>query len=221
MQNNKITSFTKFMILLFLILTLMIAKSVNLIIFFTIFTLIVLILVNYSVKKYKELLKNIIIWLLFIGIIYIIIYGVGLNLLIVLYKTILILILIDVFFSITTFDQLNSALYTILSPIKILNKDIESMSFNLTLDIIFVKELLTFDNKIFEIQTLKNKYKLNIKNYLIPRLMYIVSYVKQIKENLILNFYVIKKERMNVKSILILNLFFMLFLLAFFKEVIM
>ncbi len=221
MQNNKITSFTKFMILLFLILTLMIAKSVNLIIFFTIFTLIVLILVNYSVKKYKELLKNIIIWLLFIGIIYIIIYGVGLNLLIVLYKTILILILIDVFFSITTFDQLNSALYTILSPIKILNKDVESMSFNLTLDIIFVKELLTFDNKIFEIQTLKNKYKLNIKNYLIPRLMYIVSYVKQIKENLILNFYVIKKERMNVKSILILNLFFMLFLLAFFKEVIM
>ena len=188
---------------------------------FTIFTLIVLILVNYSVKKYKELLKNIIIWLLFIGIIYIIIYGVGLNLLIVLYKTILILILIDVFFSIITFDQLNSALYTILSPIKILNKDVESMSFNLTLDIIFVKELLTFDNKIFEIQTLKNKYKLNIKNYLIPRLMYIVSYVKQIKENLILNFYVIKKERMNVKSILILNLFFMLFLLAFFKEVIM
>lgn len=221
MQNNKITSFAKLMILLFLILTLMIAKSANLIIFFTIFTLIVLILVNYSVKKYKELLKNIIIWLLFIGIIYIIIYGVGLNLLIVLYKTILILILIDVFFSITTFDQLNSALYTILSPIKILNKDVESMSFNLTLDIIFVKELLTFDNKIFEIQTLKNKYKLNIKNYLIPRLMYIVSYVKQIKENLILNFYVIKKERMNVKSILILNLFFMLFLLAFFKEVIM
>lgn len=221
MQNNKITSFTKFMILLFLILTLMIAKSLYLITFFSIFILIILILVNYSVKKYKELLKNIIIWLLFVGIVYIIIYGISLNLLLVLYKTILIFILLDIFSWVTTFDQVNSALYTIFSPLKILNKDVENISFKLTLDIIFIKKILTFDNKIFEFQTLKNKYKYNIKNYLLPRLMYITKYIKQIEENLILNFYVIKKERMNIKSILVLNLFFMLFLVALFKEVIM
>lgn len=221
MQNNKITSFTKFMILLFLILTLMIAKSLYLITFFSIFILIILILVNYSVKKYKELLKNIIIWLLFVGIVYIIIYGMSLNLLLVLYKTILIFILLDIFSWVTTFDQVNSALYTIFSPLKILNKDVENISFKLTLDIIFIKKILTFDNKIFEVQTLKNKYKYNIKNYLLPRLMYITKYIKQIEENLILNFYVIKKERMNIKSILVLNLFFMLFLVALFKEVIM
>lgn len=221
MLNNKITSFTKFMILLFLILTLMIAKSLYLIIFFTIFILIILILVNYSVKKYKELLKNIIIWLLFVGIIYIIIYGISLNLILVLYKTILLFTLLDIFSSVTTFDQLNSALYTIFSPLKILNKDVENISFKLTLDIIFIKKLLTFDDKIFEIQTLKNKYKYNIKNYLIPRLMYITKYIKQIEENLILNFYVVKKEKMNIKSILILNLFVMLFIIAVIKEVIM
>lgn len=221
MLNNKITSFTKFMILLFLILTLMIAKSLYLIIFFTIFILIILILVNYSVKKYKELLKNIIIWLLFVGIIYIIIYGISLNLLLVLYKTILIFTLLDIFSSVTTFDQLNSALYTIFSPLKILNKDVENISFKLTLDIIFIKKLLTFDDKIFEFQTLKNKYKYNIKNYLVPRLMYVTKYIKQIEENLVLNFYVIKKERMNIKSILVLNMFFIFFLVALFKEVIM
>ncbi len=221
MLDSKITSFTKFMILLFLVLTLMIAKSLYLIILFTIFISIILILVNYNVNKYKNMLKNVIIWLLFVGIIYIIVYGLSLNLLLVLYKTILIFILLDIFSSITTFDQLNSALYVILSPLKLFNKDVYNISFKLTLDILFIKKIISFDNKILEFQTLKNKYKYNVKNYLIPKLMYITKYVKQTEENLILNFYVIKKEKMNIKSILVLNLSFMLFLVAIFKEVIL
>ena len=178
MLDSKITSFTKFMILLFLVLTLMIAKSLYLIILFTIFISIILILVNYNVNKYKNMLKNVIIWLLFVGIIYIIVYGLSLNLLLVLYKTILIFILLDIFSSITTFDQLNSALYVILSPLKLFNKDVYNISFKLTLDILFIKKIISFDNKILEFQTLKNKYKYNVKN--LSFMLFLVAIFKEV-----------------------------------------
>lgn len=218
---KDITVYVKMLILLLLICTLFIAKSIFLLAFITILSLIILILLGGSVNEYVDFIKKIFIWLLFIVITYIIIYK-GINgLLIFMYKFVLSVVLIHGLISNLNFDELHSGFYGILKPLNRFNIDVESKSFNIALSIVFLKALLYSSDSVGKLQCMRNKRNYGIKYFLFPRLLWATNYSENLKNNLKLKFYSLKCEKLNFRSVLLLILFIALFISAIFKEVIL
>lgn len=224
MQNsfiNKITVSSRILILVLLICTLFIAKSIFLIISISILTLIISILTNKSVKLYFNSIKKSISWLLFIFIVYIIIYSSVSNAFIFIYKLILSIVLIKGFLFTVNFNTLNSGIYKILKGFKKLKLDIESISYNITIYIYFLKYLFDSSDRIKKLQNINGKRKYGIKYFLMPRLLNSINEVNNLENSLKLKYYNINEEKINVRSILLLVVFIILFITALFKEVIL
>ena len=94
---KDVTPSIKIISLLMLIFIILVAKSIYLIIFISILTLIILINLGYGVKPYVQFIKNILCCLLFWTLIYIIIYRNIIGVILFSYKLILITLLIRSF----------------------------------------------------------------------------------------------------------------------------
>lgn len=219
MQNsicNQINVSSRLLILFILIFSLMLTNSISFILMFTTFILILLILNNKSVKYYIDLLKNIKFVLLFIFIAYIIIVGNIFNTLLVLYKLILVVLLIDLFMSTIKFQTLTNGLKTLLKPLE--NKfRIDNISLNTSLFIYF---LIYYINSKEEILSKYSKQKFNFKNNILSRLFFTNYKLKKLELDLKLKFYSPKFETGDRKSNITVSIFVFLLILVIFKEVI-
>lgn len=223
MQDNlikKICPSIRIIINIILIIILLIARSIFLNLVLTILVLILLILSDFDIKIYLNLIKKFIPWLIFVFLTYIIIYVDILGALILLYKFILIIIVFRMFTFSMNFNDLNSGVYTIISPLNRLGLDSSTISFNITLYIYYLIYLSNSGNKIIKSQTINNKVKYNVRHLLIPSLILSNNNINELKDYLKLNFYNVKKENINFKSKLLLSLFVVLLVISVFKEVV-
>lgn len=218
---RNITPSVKMLIIILLICTLLIAKSIFLMGFITVLSLIILILFGSSVNKYVDFIKKIFIWLLFIVIMYIIIYKSIVGLGLFMYKTTLIAILLEGLISNFNFDELHSGINEILKPFKIFKLDAEKISYNVALNVVFLNELLHSSNRIERVQIASGRRNYRIKYFLFPRLLNSTEYVKNLENSLKLKFYTLKGFKINFKSVLLLIMFIFLFIITIYKEVIL
>ena len=171
MQNNifnKINVSSRLLILLLLIFSLMLTSSLYFILMFTTFILILLMLNKKSVKYYLQLVKNLKFFLLFIFITYIIIVGNIFNTLLVFYKIVLVVLLIDLFVSTIKFQTLTNGVKTLLKPLE--NKlRIDNIALNISLFIYFLVYYITSKE---EILSKYSNQKFNLKNNILSRLFF-------------------------------------------------
>lgn len=221
MQNNEVTLSFKLLILLLLSATILIAKSLYLILFITVFSLIIIILNEKSVNIYINTLKKHAFLLLFIEIIYIIVCGNIVGSFLFLYKLVLITILIKNIMININFNKLHSAIYTLLIPVLIFKIDLGKISFDITESIYFIKYFMESKRIINQLQDFKNKRKYNLKHFWVPRLLYSNNKINLLNVNLEAKFYKLNKEKINIKSYIFLTIFIVIFIIALFKEVIL
>ncbi len=224
MQNkfiNNIANSVKLIIIVILIMSIFIAKSLFLLLFLLTLEFIILILIDKNVNVYVEFIKKIKMLLLFIFIVYIIIYRDLLYSFIFLYKLVCSSILIKVIIIKMNFKDLNNGIYTILFPLKLFTFNIKKISYNITLTMYFLKFLISSKMEIKQLQLMKNKTIHNIRNFFMPRLMISINNMKNIENSLKLNYFELKADKLNFKSILLLIIFMCLFSVVVFKEVIL
>ena len=175
-----------------------------------------------SVKECITYLKNVVLLLLFLTLIYIIIlkdYSVW-NILIFCYRNLLSLFLIKLFILDENFEKLHSGIYSLLSHFKKGIKNLDSISFDITMSFYYINFLLESKNYIKELKKSKIKKYNFIKYNLIPRLIFADNESKKFINALKLNFYNIKKEKKNLKSKVFVFLSLILFVLTILKEVV-
>lgn len=220
MQNNifnRINVSSRLLILLLLIFSLILTNSNCLILVFSIFILMLLILRDKSVKYYLNLLKNLKFLLLFIFIAYIIMIGNIFESLLVLYKIILVVLLMNLFVSTVKFETLTNAFKTLLKPLqKKLN--IDNISLNISLFIYF---LIYYINSKAQILSKYPNQKFNLKNNILARLFLTNYKLKKLESDLKLKFYNPMFEVSDRKSNIIVGVFVFLLILVIFKEVIL
>lgn len=226
MQNNCFKSInvsTRILIVLLLGLSIFIANSIYLIIFLSILILISLILTNKNVKNYIYFIKKIKFLLLFILVAYIIIFRNIFGLLIFIYKLILIVLIIKQFTLNINFESLNNGIKTLLRPFHKTKKDLDNLSYNITLMIYFIKFYINTDDKITNMY--KNKkglnFKLSLKKYILPRVFMTVFEITKLENSMKLKYYKPKFESRNIKSFILLLMCIILFIVVIFKEVIL
>lgn len=225
MQANiikKISPIVRIIVSIILILCLLMAKSLYLILFITTFITILLVVTDKKVKLYVNIAKKIIIILLFILFIYIIMLGKYqlLEILLLVYKTTIITIILAILIVNISFEELHETLYMFLSMFKKNNK-VEQITFDLTLACYFIKILIFSSEEIDKRQVINGKNKKNIKNFILPRLIYSIYKLNQIQENFKINFYKINYNKVNLKSKIILTIFLIIFVACIFKEVVL
>ena len=218
---KKIFPFERFLILIIIIICLFITKSIFLILFFTILTLLLFIITDKSIKVYVESLKKIIPLLLIYLIIYIIVlrkYNILFNL-VLLYKILIIIILLKIYFLYTNFKEFHYGIYEILFPFKIFNIDIYKISLDFCLSFYFIKCFIDSFEYVNNAQLLSGTRKYNLKNYILPMIISSINKLNQKVENLKIDLYNVNKTRSNVISKILLILFIILFIVCIFKEV--
>lgn len=219
MQNNIFNSInvsSRILILFILMFSLMLTNSICLILMFSIFVLILLILNDKSVKCYIYLLKNIKFLLLFIFIAYIIMVGNIFSAILFLYKIVLLILLIKTFLNGVNFQTLTNGIKTILKPLKN-NLKIDNISLNMSLFIYF---LIYYINSNEIIMLRHSNLKFNLIKKIIVRLYFTNSKLKKIESDLKLKFYSPKFEISDKKSNIVVYCFILLLILVIFKEVI-
>ena len=218
---NNISVSARILILFLLIGTLLVANSLFLIMFITVLTAIVVILVDKNVKLYVVALKKSLFWLLFLFIIYIMIFRDILGLIVFAYKMLLIIILVVSFMLSVSFDMLADGIYTIISPVLKFVGSLDKKAYSIARYIYFYSILLQNGNKIKKSQQIKNSMRINVKYYLLPRMIVAADKITELENSLKLNFYKVKKEKINFVSFLLVFCFVVLFIVAVFKEVIL
>lgn len=219
MQNNifnRINVSSRILILFILMFSLMLTNSICLILMFSIFVLILLILNDKSVKCYIYLLKNIKFLLLFIFIAYIIMVGNIFSAILFLYKIVLLILLIKTFLNGVNFQTLTNGIKTILKPLKN-NLKIDNISLNMSLFIYF---LIYYINSNEIIMLRHSNLKFNLIKKIIVRLYFTNSKLKKIESDLKLKFYSPQFEISDKKSNIVVYCFILLLILVIFKEVI-
>ena len=225
MLNNKflsnVTNSTKLIILILLIMITVFAHSLYLLIFLTLLVIYLSIIEKATVKEYVSLIKNILYWLILLGVSYIIICRNILFLLLFIYKILLIACLISLYLKKITFYKLNNSIYTLLTPLEKLKVNTQKISYNLTYFIMFIITWNKSKAVIKNIQ-LKNGYKsYNFKNYFLPRMFYSSNKLCEINNTLKVRYYQNHKENVNLESIILTMIFLLIFIIAIKKEVIL
>lgn len=225
MLNNKflsnVTNSTKLIILILLIMITVFAHSLYLLIFLTLLVIYLSIIEKATVKEYVSLIKNILYWLILLGVSYIIICRNILFLLLFIYKILLIVCLISLYLKKITFYKLNNSIYTLLTPLEKLKVNTQKISYNLTYFIMFIITWNKSKAVIKNIQ-LKSGYKsYNFKNYFLPRMFYSSNKLCEINNTLKVRYYQNHKENVNLESIILTMIFLLIFIIAIKKEVIL
>ena len=226
MQNNiitKISPITRIVAFFILTLSLLMAKSIFLILFITTLTLLLFIITNKKVKLYVKIFKKIVLLLLILLLTYIIMFSQFdiFSIFIFAYKLVIISIIITIFILNSNFKSIHEGLYCLLLPLKKLNINIEKISLDVTLSIYFVKFLIESKDKIKKMQIIKGKKIINIKNYLLPRLIYSTNKLEVLQSNLKIQFYRLNYKKTNLLSKIILILSLLMFIICIYKEVIL
>lgn len=225
MLNNKflsnVTNSTKLIILILLIMITVFAHSLYLLIFLTLLVIYLSIIEKSTVKEHASLIKNILYWLILLGVSYIIICRNILFLLLFIYKILLIVCLISLYLKKITFYKLNNSIYTLLTPLEKLKVNTQKISYNLTYFIMFIITWNKSKAVIKNIQ-LKSGYKsYNFKNYFLPRMFYSSNKLCEINNTLKVRYYQNHKENVNLESIILTMIFLLIFIIAIKKEVIL
>lgn len=218
----NINASSKIIILCLLILMLFITNSIYLILFITTLTLILMILYNISVKEYVTYIKNIFLFLLFVILAYIIVfreYSI-LGVISFIYKMFLSVVLFKIILFNLSFQDLHTGIYTLMKPLKKWVKNLEELSFDISIGIHYLICFFNSGNKIKQMKSLKTKKKGGIKYTIFPQLILVDNEIKEFKNYLKLNFYKLKKENKNLKSTIYVCIIVVICIVAVFKEVI-
>ena len=218
--DNVLTS-VKIIVLFLLIVTICVAKSIYLILSVIVLEIIIMLILSKSVKEYILFIKKNIFWLLIFLVTYILFFRDILGLITLTYKMILIIILVKLFINMISFESLNSAIYTFITPLKLFKIDVEDCSLNISLSIYFIICFYQSSDYIAKIKRISNKNKSFIKYSLISRILFAQDSVDNKKINLNLKFYSVRKENLNIKSLLLLLIFIAIFIMTIYKEVIL
>lgn len=221
MQNNvfnKINVSTRILILLLLSSSILIANSIYLMLFMSIFFIILFILTNKSVKSYMKLLKNIKFLLLFIFITYIIIFRNVLNGLFFTYKIILIILYVKQFTLTVNFQNLNNGINSLLKPMKL-----DKFSYDILIFIYFVTFYIISKEQVFTNYSgaKKEYYTFSLKYNVFPRIFLAVSKINMLESSLKLKFYKKDYENNSMLSNIVLSIFLLLFMVIVLREVIL
>lgn len=224
MQNNifsKVNVSTRILILLLISIIILIANSMYLLTFMSIYFVTLALLTNKSVKFYIETIKNVNNWLLFVFIAYIIIFRNILNSTILTYKIILIVLYVKQFSLTVNFSKLVSGIRTIFKFI--LKKENNKFIYSLVIFIYFVKYFIESKKIIKAKYSLSNKlrYNFSLKYNILPRVFLSISKINKLESTLKLKFNNYNLEENKKSSNFVLYVFLLLFIVAFFKEVIM
>lgn len=225
MQNNifsKVNVSTRIIVLLLLILSIFIAKSIYLLIFLTLLCSLIIILTNKSVKFYIDSIKNVKFLLLFIFIAYIIICRNALSLLAFIYKTILVILIVKQFCMTVNFCTLTNGVMTLLNFIGVKFK-MKKISYSIVSFIYFINTYIKTKREIFNKydSEKKIKYIFSFKYNIFPRVFLTMSKMERFESSLKLKFYEPKLEEKNLQSKIILFTFLVLFISVVLKEVIL
>lgn len=218
---NKIPISIKIIILIILCITILVAKSIFLMCFLSVFTLILVLVREESVKNYINVLKSCFISLIFFSLMYIMFLGNLYYLPLILYKLILIIILIKNFTLYITFDNLSSGIYKLLFPLQKFNLDLKRLSYNSTIDIFYLIYFFKSKYEIKNIQMNKTRKKAGLKYTLLSRMYYTVNEMHNLQRNLKLKFYEVKNEKMSLEGYASLFIFILLLIVVLIKEVIL
>lgn len=217
---SNVSATSKLISLFFIILILFMAKSLFLISFITILGIISIVLSDKNVKLYVDVLKRSLFVLLFFSVIYIIFFRDIVGLFLFIYKLVIIIVFLKSFKLSVNFVELANAFYTILKPFKIIG-NLEKKVHTIVHYICFCDYFLESGINVKKVQLFRKKKINGLKYKFLPCLFYSIDKVSNLEECLNLNFYSIKKEKQNVKSMFIIMFFIILFVLAFFKEVVL
>lgn len=225
MRNSiirKITPTTRLICLFILSISMFIAKSLFLILFITTLTVLLALDSGKKVNEYVNKLKKLSVLLLFLIITYIIIYKYSIfNLLVFIYKLIIITFLFIIFGFSASFYQLHQAIYNFLKPLQKIKINVEEISFDIVMAFVFLKNLIDNKQKIGELQKFYCKRKINIKNYILPIFINSANELNEYQYHLKTKFYKLSYRKSNAISMFVLILFLILFTLVMFKEVIL
>lgn len=204
--------------LIIIAFSLLIARSIYLILLITTFLLILAIHSNKSIKTYLKILKKYSIILFIFTLVYIIIfreYSVFHSSIFVL-KLILLLIAMYIFSICFEFDELHEAIHGVLIPFKAFN--IEKISYDIAISLYMIK--FFFDSK----QEIRNKHNNNQRfGFVIfspMRIIYMVNRADRLQTKLKLNHYNLKHNNFNTKSKFWLVFVILFLIVCIIKEVI-
>lgn len=225
MQNNvfsKVNVSTRLIVLLLLILSIFIAKSIYLLIFLTLLCVIFILLTKKSVKFYMDSIKNVKFWLLFIFITYIIICRNILVLFDFMYKVVLTILIVKQFCLTVNFCTLTNGIMMILRFIGIKSKS-DKISYEIVSFIYFINTYIKVKKEIFGKYNSqkKLKYQFSLKYNIFPRVFLAMSKMQSFESSLKLKFYKPKLEEKNLQSRVTFLIFLVLFIAVVFKEVIL
>ena len=225
MQNSifsKVNVSARIIVLLFLVLSIFIAKSIYLLIFLTLLCSIFMILTNKSVKFYIDSIKNVKFWLLFIFIAYIIICRNILVSFVFIYKVILIIVVVKQFCMTVNFYTLTNGIMTLLNFVGVKFQS-DKISYNIVNFIYFINTYIKSKKEIFNKydSEKKLKYQFSFRYNIFPRVFLTIVKMERFESSLKLKFYEPKLEEKNLQSKIVLLIFLVLFIIVVLKEVIL
>ena len=210
-MHNKIydgiTLFAKFFIMIFIILMFIITKSIYINLFVPLLVIYIILINSEKLNKYLRILKNYLILNILILIILMLIFGIKL---ILIYKFIVIILLIDLFILELNFQNTNSLIYKIIR-----NKYI---SYRITLKLYYINSIFMSKDEIREFQEERGIKKYGLRHRLFARLEYAEYKKNKFDSNLKTNFYVINIERTNLLSIFLFVFFLFLLIIVIIRK---
>ena len=218
---NEVSPVARLFVLISLVASLIIAKSIYLVLFISTLILIICIFNSIKVNTYVKFFKNLVFILLIFVIIYIIIVRENsfLQVLVVVYKIIFILIAVKTFEINTSFNELHEAIYGSLLPFRIFN--IEKLSFNICIFLKFFKFWFDSKNQLKKLQSEEGNAYLSFDKIIFSRFIYSINNLNKFDLRLKINFYKSKYKKCNFKSRVIILISILFFILCIFKEVIL
>lgn len=229
MPNNfisKISPTVKILITLILISMLLMAKSIYLILFITILSLVIFILTEKKVNLYVKVFKKILFILLIILFAYIIIFEQYsfFSITMAIYKYLIATILVIELIFNFEFKSLHEGVYGLLLPLKKIKINIEKLSLDISLSFMFIKYLVSAKERIDEMQTVESQLKIRLKRSLKLKFLGFLNAINCLEifeEGLKIKFYTLNYKKNNWSSKILLAFFIILFIVCFFKEVIL
>ena len=175
-----------------------------------------MILINKSVNFYIKILKNYLLLLLFLLLIYIIFLRS--NIILFTCKLIISTLLFSIYFIYVNFSELNLVIYKLLIPLKYVGVNIQNVSYNITIYLYYINYLFSSNTEIIKKQQLKSNKKYNLKYLFLPALIYADDKTRKLNTNLKLNYYKLIYKKENKTSLFILLFFIILFILTLIRR---
>ena len=215
---SGISPIVRFIAFILIIIGIIIAKSIYLILSISILVLILFMYSNKSINSYISFIKKLIIVFTLLTIISIVItknYN-FLNIFIIDYKVLMIMVIIKILYDNFSFSDIHQTIYMMLFPIK----SNEKVSFYIAQSFLIIKFWIDSNSSLKKEKNNRNIYWINFRKSIRYRILYTMCKFKTEELKYKLNFYKIKKEKINMKSKIIFIVFILFFIICVYKEVI-